>query len=126
MDAKHATPMYARRTVRGFVPARPSTLVARSLSMLCLLRAAARVKPPTSSMIVGLNIWEKMYLVASGEVNLLSLPSLDRMIRRTTTSRGTESEVTKRGITCTARFKVHPQMARQRCLLQEPKTLKPK
>lgn len=65
MLAKHATHMYARRTLLGFVPASERTLVARTLSMFCLLRAAARVKPPSRSMMVGLNIWPNMYLGTS-------------------------------------------------------------
>lgn len=60
--AKQDTPMNARRTVLGRVPARLSTRVIRTRSMFVLLRAEAIVKPPISSMIVGENICEKTKL----------------------------------------------------------------
>lgn len=62
MLAKQDTPMKARSTVLGFVPANARTRVMSTLSMFVLLRADAMVKPPISSMIVGENITEKMYL----------------------------------------------------------------
>lgn len=60
--AKHETPMNARRTVLGRVPAMLNTLVMRTRSMAVLLRADAIVNPPINSMIVGENMTEKMYL----------------------------------------------------------------
>jgi hypothetical protein len=62
MLAKHATPMNASRTVLGPVPARDSSLVTRTRSMLVLLSADAIVNPPIRSMIVDENIWENTYL----------------------------------------------------------------
>ena len=60
--AKHATPMNARRTILGLVPARLSTFVINTRSIAVLLRADAMVKPPMRSMIVGENMTENMYL----------------------------------------------------------------
>jgi hypothetical protein len=60
--AKQDTPMNARRTVLGRVPARLSTRVIKTRSMLVLLRADAMVNPPMSSIMVGENITEKMNL----------------------------------------------------------------
>jgi hypothetical protein len=54
--------MNARRTALGRVPARLSTRVIKTRSMLVLLRADAIVKPPISSMMVGENITEKTNL----------------------------------------------------------------
>ena len=66
--------------------------------MFCFDRAAASVNPPSSNMMVGENICEKMYLVASGEVSRRSSPSVERKTRKTTTKKGTMSAVTKRGM----------------------------
>jgi hypothetical protein len=60
--AKHATPMKARRTVLGRVPARLSTLVIRMRSIAVLLKADAIVKPPINNIIVGENMTENMNL----------------------------------------------------------------
>jgi hypothetical protein len=54
--------MNARMTVFGFVPAKLNTLVMSIRSMFVLLSALDSVKPPMSSIIVGENITEKMYL----------------------------------------------------------------
>jgi hypothetical protein len=54
--------MNARRTEFGRVPARLSTRVINTRSMLVLLRADAIVKPPINSIIVGENITEKINL----------------------------------------------------------------
>lgn len=62
MLAKQETPMKASRTVLGLEPARLSTFVMRTRSMLVLLRADEIVKPPMRSMIVGENIIEKTHL----------------------------------------------------------------
>lgn len=60
--AKQDTPMKASRTVLGRVPARLSTRVINTRSMLVLLNAEEMVNPPIKSMIVGENMTEKMYL----------------------------------------------------------------
>ena len=63
MLAKQETPINARRTVFGFVPAKLNKRVIMTRSIFVLLRAEAIVKPPMSSMIVGENICEKMNLI---------------------------------------------------------------
>jgi hypothetical protein len=60
-----ATNMLVRRTVRGLVPALLRTNVAMSLAIWYFESAAAIVKPPRRSMITGVHIAEKTYLVAS-------------------------------------------------------------
>jgi len=65
MLAKQDTPMNARMTVLGFVPAKLRTRVIMTRSMLVLLKADEIVKPPMSSMTVGENIAEKTNLRAS-------------------------------------------------------------
>ena len=67
--AKHATPMNARRTTLGLVPAKLNTRVINTRSLLVLLSAAATVNPPISSMIVGENMTENIHL--SIEINVL-------------------------------------------------------
>jgi hypothetical protein len=62
MLAKHATPMTASSTTLGRVPAKLSTRVINTRSMFVLESAAAIVKPPMSSMIVGENITENIQL----------------------------------------------------------------
>lgn len=62
MLAKQETPMKARSTELGFVPAKLRTLVIKIRSMLVLLRAEEIVNPPIRSMIVGENITENIYL----------------------------------------------------------------
>ena len=62
MLAKHDTPMNARSTTDGRVPARLSTRVISTRSMFDLLSAAAIVKPPISSRIVGENMTEQIHL----------------------------------------------------------------
>lgn len=64
MLAKQDTPMKARRTLLGFVPAKLRTRVIKTRSMLVLLKADEIVKPPMSNMIVGENIAEKTNLQA--------------------------------------------------------------
>ena len=62
--AKQDTPMKARRTLLGCVPAKLRTRVIKTRSMLVLLKAEEIVKPPMSNMIVGENIAEKTNLQA--------------------------------------------------------------
>jgi hypothetical protein len=63
--AKHATPMKAKRTVLGRVPAKLRTFVIKIRSIAVLLSADAIVKPPISNMIVGENITENINLKGS-------------------------------------------------------------
>jgi len=100
MLAKHDTPMKASKTVLGRVPAKLSTRVIKTRSILVLLSAEEIVKPPMRSMIVGENITENMYLVASGADK--GAPSLSRMTEKQTSSSGTISDVTKSGIASVA------------------------
>lgn len=60
--AKHDTNMNASNTVRGFVPAKLSTRVINTRSMLVFDSAEEMVKPPMRSMIVGENMVENMNL----------------------------------------------------------------
>lgn len=62
MLAKQATPMNARSTTLGRLPAKLRTRVMSTRSMFVLLNAEAIVKPPMSNMIVGENMTEKMNL----------------------------------------------------------------
>ena len=102
----------------GRVPARLKTRVIITRSMLVLLNADEMVKPPIRSMIVGENMMEKTYLrgddvtrlgfssmtanrtyfVASGVD--IGIPSLSRMTRSSTSSKGTNIEVTNKGMAC--------------------------
>lgn len=65
IEANMATNMLVTSTVRGRVPALDRTKVAMRFAMPYLLSAAARAKPPRSSMITGVHMAENMYLVAS-------------------------------------------------------------
>jgi hypothetical protein len=114
MLAKQDTIMKARRTVLGREPARYKTRVIRIRSMLVLLSADEIVNPPIRSMMVGENMMENTYLVANeNEVTILecglahlvasgvdsrSSPSWDRITRRQTSNRGTNMDVTNRGM----------------------------
>ena len=100
MEAKAATNIFAIKTVFGCVPALLNTNVARRLSILHLDRAAARVKPPMSSMMTGVHIAAKMAEVASFEFSLVGgLPgSSSHTTLRRTDKKGISSEVTKRGM----------------------------
>ena len=62
MLAKHDTPIKAKMTVRGFVPAMLNRRVINIRSMFVLLSAAEIVKPPIRSMIVGENMTENTCL----------------------------------------------------------------
>lgn len=63
--ANAATSILVTRTVRGRVPALLRTNVAILFAISYLDKAAAMVKPPRSSMIVGVHMAAKMYLVAA-------------------------------------------------------------
>lgn len=58
--------MKQSKTTLGRVPAKLNILVIKNLSMFVLLNAEAMVKPPISSIIVGENMTEKMYLSVMG------------------------------------------------------------
>jgi len=60
--AKQATPMKARSTVLGRLPARLRTRVMSTRSIFVLLSAEAMVNPPISNMIVGENMTENTNL----------------------------------------------------------------
>ena len=100
MLANAATNMLARITVRGFVPALLSTNVARCLSILHLDSAAARVKPPRSSMMTGVHMAEKMYEAAALASRRLDGSVSECGTRRTTQRKGIVRDVTKRGMAC--------------------------
>lgn len=100
MDAKAATNMLAIKTILGCVPALLKMSVASRLSILHLESAAARVKPPSSSMMTGLHIEAKIASVACFELRRLwdlPLPS-SRTTLRTTDRNGMSSEVTNSGM----------------------------
>lgn len=63
MLAKQLTPMKAKSTVLGLVPARLKTLVIITRSMFVFDSAEEIVKPPMRSIIVGENITENIYLL---------------------------------------------------------------
>jgi hypothetical protein len=96
--AKAATIIVAKRTTRGVVPALLRTKVARYLSILHLESAAARVKPPSKSIMTGVHMDEKMYLAAALESSLSSGITSECATRSTTQRNGMMSEVTNRGI----------------------------
>lgn len=116
MLAKHATPMTASSTTLGRVPAKLSTRVINTRSMFVFESAAAIVKPPIRSMIVGENITEKTQLpvyeygtsslkpaythrVAAAGLNR-PFVSVSRITRSHTSNAGIMVEVTKSGIAC--------------------------
>jgi hypothetical protein len=99
MLAKAATNMFVTSTVRGFVPALLRTNVAILFAMSYLDNAAAIVKPPRRSMITGVHIAAKMYLVASFVLSRRCNLSSERTTLNTTHRNGTRSDVTNRGIT---------------------------
>jgi hypothetical protein len=115
--AKHDTPITESNTTLGLVPAKLSTRVMSTRSMLVLLRADAIVNPPIKSIIVGENMTENIYLKSyelpessKGEekthfdaalvLNRSSFPSEDRIVRKIARRKGTIIEVTNRGIAC--------------------------
>jgi hypothetical protein len=63
--AKQDTPIKESSTVLGRVPAKLKTRVISTRSMLVLLNADAMVNPPISSMMVGENMTENIYLTKS-------------------------------------------------------------
>ncbi len=97
--AKAATNIFVTRTVRGFVPALLSTNVAILFAISYLDNAAAIVKPPRRSMIVGVHIAAKIYLVASFVLSRRCNLSSERTTLSTTQRNGTSSDVTNSGIT---------------------------
>lgn len=98
MLAKVATPMLVSSTVLGLVPALESTKVAIILAMLYLLKAAAMVNPPSSSIMTGVHIDAKTYPAASLLVNRRCGLASSRTTCKTTHKNGTSSDVTNNGI----------------------------
>jgi hypothetical protein len=99
MLAKAATNMFVTSTIRGFVPALLSTKVAILFAMSYFDSAAAMVKPPSRSMIVGVHMAANIYLAASPVARRRCGSSSDRTIFSTTQRKGTSRDVTKRGMT---------------------------
>lgn len=102
MDAKAATNMLAISTVLGLVPALLSTNVASRLSMVHFDNAAAKVKPPSRSMMTGVHMAAKMAVVASLEPRrLCGLPGVSsRTTFKRTERKGIKSDVTNKGRVC--------------------------
>lgn len=96
--ANVATDINTSRTTLGFEPAAFKIRVAVMTSSRVFESTAAIVKPPIRSIMVGENIWEKMYLVASAALSLSSSPSDERRTRRVTVKKGTARDVTNKGI----------------------------
>lgn len=101
METKSATNIFVKRMKCGFVPAEAKMWVERTLAMLYLERAAAKVNPPNKSMMTLDHIddkmnWEDSRAAMGWEVT----GSL--MTGNTTMSRGIIREVTKRGIVSVA------------------------
>ena len=97
--AKAATNMLVTRTVLGLVPALLSTKVAIRLAMSYFDRAAATVKPPRRSIMTGVHIAAKMYLVAAFAFSRMWGLSSERTTLKITHRKGIIKDVTKRGIT---------------------------
>lgn len=98
MLANAATIMVARITVLGVVPALLSTKVAIRLSILHLDSAAARVKPPSRSMITGVHMAANMYAVAFFESSLWCGTSSETTTLRRTQRKGIMRDVTNKGM----------------------------
>lgn len=94
-----ATNILVIRTVRGLVPALLRTNVAIIFAIWNFESAAAIVKPPSNSMITGVHIAAKMYLVAVLGPSLRCGFSSSLTICKTTVRKGTRSAVTKSGMT---------------------------
>lgn len=67
--AKAATNMLVMSTVLGLVPALLNTKVAILFAMSYFDNAAATVNPPSSNMMTGVHIAEKIYFAAAGASN---------------------------------------------------------
>lgn len=98
IDRNAATLIMASRTHFGPVPALRSTADAIILAMWCLLKAAASVKPPRSSIITGENMSENTFFAAD-LASMRKPVSGNRSTPRTTTKNGTSSAVTNSGMT---------------------------
>lgn len=98
MLANAATSMLAMSTVLGFVPALLNTKVAMRLSILHFDNAAASVKPPSRSIITGVHMAEKMYVVAAFDVSRLCGGSSEVTTFNRTQRKGIISAVTNSGI----------------------------
>lgn len=96
--ATNATNILVSKTVRGRVPALLRTKVAISFAIEYFERAAARVKPPSSSMMTGVHMAANTYFVAL-LASSRRCDSSERTTRRMTARNGTRSPVTNSGIT---------------------------
>lgn len=81
MLAKQDTPIKARRTLLGLVPARYRTRVIKIRSMFVLLNADEIVKPPISNMMVGENMREKTLLEKERSAGRQGMKTVDIDIR---------------------------------------------
>lgn len=95
-----ATNMLTMRTVRGRVPALLRTKVANILAMWYFESAAAMVKPPRRSMMTGVHMDAKIYIVAFFASSRLYGFSSDLETRKVTARNGTKRAVTNSGRTC--------------------------
>ena len=98
MLANVAIHIKVSKTTLGLDPAALRTLEAVMTSSLVLERTAAIVKPPSKSPMVGENMTEKMYLLASLAGILSSLPSVVRSTPSATVKKGTKKLVTNNGM----------------------------
>lgn len=99
IDANVETNILASRTQCGLVPALLRINVAASFAILCLLNAAASEKPPSSSIITGLNISENINF-AVDFASSRSPEDGSTMTLKHTTRRGIVIDVTKSGRAC--------------------------
>lgn len=98
MLANVAMHIKVNKTTLGFDPAAFKTLEAVMTSSRVFDSTAAIVKPPSKRPIVGENMTEKMYLLASLAGIRSSLPSVVRSTPSATVKNGTKKLVTNKGI----------------------------
>ena len=116
MLANMATNMDEINTVRGLVPALLSTKVAMIFAILYLDKAAAIVNPPSSNIMTGVHMAAKTYVAAGLDSSRRWGLSSDLATRRTTTRKGTMSDVTNKGIASVAQRRLtNTTSARQFC-----------
>lgn len=96
--------MLVNKIIFGFVPAEDRMWVEMTFATLYLDRAAARVNPPKSNMITLDHIVDKMYCEDSAGVMTLPVDEFFKTGKKTT-NRGTNREVTNRGIVSVAHNK---------------------
>jgi hypothetical protein len=108
MLANVAMHIRTSNTTLGLDPAALSTLEAVITSKRVLDKTAAMVKPPKRRPMVGENMTEKMYLLASLEGIRSSVPSVVRRTPSVTVRNGTKKLVTNRGIACSTWHELNP------------------